>query len=90
MLAFHDIAPQTPVHVLIIPKKHVENIIDAAEVDELMLPALMRAAAAIAKTMNLSEKGFRIVSNCGPDARQSVPHLHFHLLSGKRLSDAMG
>ena len=75
ILAFHDINPEAPVHVLVVPKKHFANIIDGVPAEVL---------ASIAKAAGVTN-GYRVVSNCGPDAAQSVPHLHFHILGGKQL-----
>ena len=86
--AFKDINPQAPVHILVIPKKHIPSMdmIDQAGDEELA--SCLRAVQKIAKQENLVN-GYRVVSNCGPDACQSVPHLHFHILGGKQLSDGM-
>lgn len=86
--AFRDIHPQAPVHVLVVSKAHAENIRKAAALPDDTLAALLRAIGKIAAQEGL-EKGFRVVSNCGPDACQSVPHLHFHILGGRQMTDAM-
>lgn len=88
-LAFRDIAPQAPVHVLVIPKKHIGGFSDAANEDDAALAHLWRVAAAVAKSEGVAESGFRIVSNCGKDAQQTVPHLHLHVLGGRALSGEM-
>ena len=89
VLAFRDIAPQAPTHVLVIPKKHVSGGDDAQQESDAVLAHLMRAAATVAKMEGLVESGFRVVSNCGPDAQQSVPHLHLHVLGGRAMSGEM-
>lgn len=89
VLAFRDIAPQAPTHVLVIPKKHVSGWYDAKDESDVALAHLMRAAATVAKMEGLVESGFRVVSNCGPDAQQSVPHLHLHVLGGRAMSGEM-
>ena len=91
VLVFHDISPQAAVHVLIIPKQHVMHL-DAAEqaLDDATLAHILRVAARVARDLGLQDSGYRIVSNCGAHARQSVEHLHFHLLGGKRLDVKMG
>ena len=89
VLAFRDIAPQAPVHVLVIPKKHVGGWYDAQGETDAALAHLMRAAAQVAKMEGIADSGFRVVSNCGPDARQTVPHLHLHVLGGREMSDGM-
>ena len=89
VLAFRDIAPQAPVHVLVIPKKHMSGWYDAKDEDDQTLAHLMRAAATVAKMENIVESGFRVVSNCGADAQQTVKHLHLHVLGGKAMAGEM-
>ncbi len=84
--AFRDINPQAPVHVLIVPKKHMDNIL---ECDAETAAALTDAIRAIARQEVVAESGFRIISNCGHDGAQSVKHLHIHLLGGKALPERM-
>lgn len=86
--AFRDINPQAPVHVLVVPKEHMPDIAAAAAREDGIVNHLIAAAAEIAKKENLTG-GFRLVTNCGPDARQSVHHLHFHVLGGTQLSEKM-
>jgi histidine triad (HIT) family protein len=81
-IAFHDVDPQAPVHVLIVPKKAVPRLADATDEDAALLGKLLLVARDMAKELELSS-GYRVVINCGPDAGESVPHLHVHLL-GKR------
>ena len=88
-LAFRDIAPQAPVHVLVIPKKHVSGWYDAQNESDATLAHLMRVAAQVAKSEGIVESGFRVVSNCGDDACQSLHHLHFHVLGGRAMQDQM-
>ena len=85
VLAFHDIAPQAPVHILVIPKKHTANVTEA---DASLAGALVCAAAAIAAQEGIAD-GFRLVSNCGAAAGQTVEHLHFHILGGQTLGTSM-
>lgn len=87
--AFRDINPQAPVHVLIIPKKHMANILEAAALNDGIMNALTCAIAEVAKIEGVDASGFRVISNCGKDGAQSVNHLHFHLLGGKALSEQM-
>ena len=89
VLAFRDIAPQAPVHVLVIPKKHVSGWYDAQGEDDTALAKLVRTAAAVAKMEGIVDSGFRVVSNCGADAQQSVKHLHLHVLGGRAMSGEM-
>ncbi len=81
-VAFHDVNPQAPVHVLIVPKRVVPRLADAKDEDGELLGKLLLIARDLAKKLELSN-GYRVVINCGPDAGESVPHLHVHLL-GKR------
>ena len=89
VLAFRDIAPQAPTHVLVIPKKHISGWADAQNEDDATLARLWRAAAAVAKMEGIADSGFRIVSNCGADAQQTVRHLNLHVLGGKPMSGEM-
>jgi histidine triad (HIT) family protein len=81
-IVFHDVNPQAPVHVLIVPKRVVPRLTDATDNDRALLGKLLLVARDIAKRLDLSS-GYRVVINSGPDAGESVPHLHVHLL-GKR------
>ena len=82
-LAFHDINPQAPVHILVIPKEHFASLKTAEETDEAAIGYVMRKCAAIAEQEGIGESGFRTVINTGSDAQQSVFHLHVHLLGGR-------
>lgn len=82
VVGFKDLNPQAPSHILIIPIKHIENLADAKEEDTLLLGKIQLAAAKIAKELGL--KDFRLVSNNGKGAGQSVFHLHYHLMGGRR------
>lgn len=84
-LAFRDIHPLAPSHILIVPKKPVENIFSAEESDEALLGHLFVVARRVAEKEGLKAKGARIVVNSGPDAGQEVPHLHLHLFGGKKM-----
>jgi len=83
-IAFHDINPQAPTHVLVVPRKPIPRIAEAAEEDQELLGHLLLTARELAKELNLN-KGFRIVINNGSDGGESVPHLHVHLLGGRPL-----
>jgi histidine triad (HIT) family protein len=85
VLAFHDIKPAAPVHVLIVPKKVVSRIADAATEDEPLLGHLLLKAAEIAEKLGIKDSGYRLVINNGPHAGESVPHLHCHILGGRSL-----
>ena len=83
--AFRDIAPQAPVHVLIIPKKHIESAQALTGEDDALLGHMFACARRIAESEGVSMSGYRLVTNVGDDAGQSVHHLHLHLIGGKRL-----
>lgn len=85
VLAFHDIAPQAPVHVLIIPKRHVMDAYHLDKGDDALLYHMFEVANKLAAELGIAERGFRIVTNIGEDGGQSVPHLHLHLLGGRSL-----
>ena len=87
--AFEDISPQAKVHVLVISKTHTPDLAHHDALTDRELSACLRACAAVAKQVGIQESGYRIVTNCGEDARQSVGHIHFHVLGGERLSDRM-
>ncbi len=86
VLAFRDINPQAPVHVLVTPKKLIPRLGEAVEEDRELLGRLLLAATTIARQLGVSESGYRVVINHGPDAGESVPHLHLHLLGGRALA----
>lgn len=87
--AFRDINPQAPVHVLIVPKKHMANILELAGDDTGIASAVVEAVKIIAEQEGVAESGFRVITNCGRDGAQSVEHLHFHLLGGAALTEKM-
>src|SRR3954466_4202114 len=84
-IAFHDVDPQAPVHVLIVPKKVIPRLAEATDANQPILGKLLLAARDVAKKLNLSS-GFRVVINNGPDAGESVPHLHVHVLGDRALA----
>ena len=86
-VAFHDIDPQAPVHLLVIPTQHVPAVRAATGADgQAMLGRLLAFSAEVATELGLDDRGYRIVTNTGPDARQSVDHLHLHVLGGRKMS----
>lgn len=85
ILAFKDIHPVAPVHILVIPKKHISSVIDLNEEDEVLIGKIYTTINKIAKQEQIAEKGFRVIVNCGEDGGQEVKHLHFHLIGGKKL-----
>jgi histidine triad (HIT) family protein len=86
VLAFHDINPQAPVHVLLVPKRHVTSLTDLAPGDDALVGRLVRQARDLARELGLAERGFRLVFNCGDDAGYSVYHIHLHLVGGRTLA----
>lgn len=87
VLAFKDINPQMPVHILVIPKKHIESIIDLKTEDESLVGKIFTAINSIAKDIGIDKTGFRVISNCGENAGQTVKHLHFHILAGEKMGE---
>lgn len=85
IVCFHDLEPQAPVHVLIIPKKHIASLDDVTAEDAELLGYIMTKVKEIAGTLGL-ENGYRLVNNCGEDGMQTVKHLHFHLLGKRKLT----
>ena len=85
ILAFRDIAPQAPTHILVIPKAHIPSVDGITEENSAVVSHIFSVIPKIAASENLTG-GYRVVSNCGPDAGQTVFHLHFHILGGKQLS----
>ena len=82
VIAFYDLEPQAPVHVLIIPKQHIPSVAQVTQENSAVVAHIFEVAAKLAAELNLSD-GFRVVSNCGAAAGQTVMHLHFHLLGGR-------
>ena len=85
IIAFRDINPLAPVHILVIPKKHISSLLELTEEDEKLIGRIYTVINKIAKEEGIDEKGFRVVVNCGEDGGQEVKHLHFHILGGKKL-----
>lgn len=89
VLAFRDIAPQAKKHILVIPKVHIDSLNEASLAEDALLAHLIRVAAKVANLEGITDSGYRLVSNCGPHACQSVQHLHFHVIGGEQLSGQM-
>jgi histidine triad (HIT) family protein len=85
LVAFHDINPQAPVHVLIVPRKHITSINDLSPEDAPLVGKMFLAAQEIAKTQKVAQPGYRLVVNCNADGGQTVFHLHLHLLGGRQM-----
>jgi histidine triad (HIT) family protein len=86
ILAFRDINPQAPVHILIITKKHIPGLNEIGESDNQVLGHIQNTARELAKKEGLSKDGYRLVLNCGPNAGQAVGHIHYHLLGGRKFA----
>lgn len=86
ILAFKDVNPQASVHILVITKKHIAGLNDAAGLDEKVLGEIQSVIRDLAKTNNISHDGYRVVLNSGPAAGQAVAHIHYHLLGGRKFS----
>ena len=87
ILAFKDINPAAPIHILVIPKKHLESLATMKEGDEKIISKIYQVINIIAEKQGFKEKGYRVIVNCGKDGGQEVGHLHFHLLAGKQLGE---
>lgn len=86
VLAFHDIDKKAPVHILVIPKKHIQSFIHLGQEDYIYLEEIHKAVCLLAREYDLEEKGFRLVVNTGEQGGQTVNHLHFHLLGGRDMT----
>ena len=89
VFAFRDINPQAPVHVVLVPKAHVSGLNEVFNLEDETIAKVLRAVPQIAAREGIAESGYRLVSNCGKDACQSVQHLHFHILGGRPMADGM-
>ena len=90
LIAFRDINPQAPVHVLIIPKLHIASVAELTAEHQKLTEQLISLARNLADKEDITDSGYRLVINCGHDGGQAVAHLHLHLLGGRRLSDQLG
>ena len=89
-LAFRDISPQAPTHVVIIPKIHITSLAQLTEEQQELAGRLIIIAKKLAKKEGIAKRGYRLVINCGPEGGQLVPHLHLHLIGGRKLGDRLG
>lgn len=88
ILAFKDINPAAPIHILVIPKKHIKSLVEVNQNDDKeLISKIYFVINKIAEKQGISEKGFRVIVNCGEDGGQEVGHLHFHVLAGKKLGE---
>ena len=84
-IVFEDISPKAPVHVLIVPKKHIPTILDVSDDDKEIIMEIFKTANKIAEERKISKSGFRLIINCNPQAGQTVYHIHVHLLGGRTM-----
>ena len=87
VIAFKDVNPAAPIHILVVPKKHIETLLDVSEEDSSLIAHIYQVINKIAKDNEFADKGFRVIANCGRDSGQEVMHIHFHVLAGKKLGD---
>jgi len=90
VIAFRDINPQAPIHLVIIPKRHIPSLTHLSEEDLPLMGHMVNIANQLARREGIAESGYRLVMNCGKEGGQLVPHLHMHLIGGRRLSDELG
>ena len=90
VIAFRDIHPMAPVHLIIIPKRHIPSLAHLSEAESPLIGHMVNTASQLAKGEGISESGYRLAINCGEEGGQLVPHLHLHLLGGRKLSDTLG
>ena len=90
VIAFRDINPQSPTHLIIIPKRHIPSLAHLSEAESSLIGDMVNVANQLARREGISESGYRLVINCGKQGGQLVPHLHMHLLGGRKLSGKLG
>ena len=90
LIAFPDISPLAPTHLLVIPKKHIPTLADLSQADSALIGEMVNVANQLAREKGISESGYRLVINSGRQGGQGVPHLHLHLLGGRQLSNGLG
>ena len=90
LIAFRDINPLAPTHLLVIPREHVPSLAELSETESSLIGDMVKTANQLAKREGVAESGYRLVINCGTQGGQLVPHLHMHLLGGRQLADALG
>jgi len=89
-VAFRDILPQAPIHILVIPRTHITSSADLTEGQEWLAGRLITIAKSLAEKEGIADRGYRLVVNCGSEGGQQVPHLHLHLIGGRKLSGSLG
>lgn len=85
VIAFYDVNPAAPIHILVVPKKHIETLLDVSEEDGDLISYIYKIINKIAKDEGFADNGFRVIANCGEDSGLEVKHIHFHVLAGKKL-----
>lgn len=90
VVAFPDINPLAPIHILIVPRKHITSLTEMVEEDALLIVGMAKVANSLAKSQGIAENGYRLVINCGREGGQGVAHLHMHLLGGRQLGSKLG
>jgi histidine triad (HIT) family protein len=90
VFAFRDINPQAPVHILVVPVRHVASLAELTEADSHLVGHMVHVAGQVARQEGIAERGYRLAISCGREGGQAVPHLHLHLLGGRQMADAMG
>jgi histidine triad (HIT) family protein len=90
VFAFEDMNPQAPVHILVIPKKHIATLLEVSEEDFQIFGHMMKTSTKIAREKGIAGKGFRVITNCNPDGGQVVYHVHQHILGGRQLRGTLG
>lgn len=88
VVAFNDLNPQAPIHILVIPKKHYSNVLDVEKNDNI-ISKIYNAINIISEQQGFKEDGFRVINNCGENAGQTVMHMHFHIIAGKKLGEGI-
>ncbi len=89
IIAFKDLNPQAPIHILVVPKNHISSINDITQENSSIISEIFLSINEIVEKEGIKESGYRVISNCGNDGCQSVQHLHFHILGGKKLSETL-
>ena len=87
VIAFKDVNPAAPIHILVVPKKHIENLLQVSEEDGDIISYIYKVINKIAIDNNFAQNGFRVIANCGKDSGQEIMHIHFHVLRGRKLGD---
>lgn len=87
VIAFKDVNPAAPIHILVVPKTHIATLLDVSKEDDALISYIYQVINKIAKERGFAENGFRVITNCGKDSGQEVMHIHFHVIGGKKLGD---